>query len=79
LPDPAESMGELGSTGDGDIPDPPMLFARAIAVLDPLPRVDQRGAELLVAEWGTDMRRFRTARVEHGADPVQMCNPWLRL
>jgi transposase len=38
-----------------------MPFAQAIAVLDTLPGVNQRGAELLVAEWGTDMRRFGTA------------------
>jgi transposase len=38
-----------------------MPFAQAIAVLDTLPGVDQRGAELLVAEWGTDMQRFGTA------------------
>ena len=38
-----------------------MPFTQAIAVLDTIPGVDQRGAELLVAEWGTDMRRFGTA------------------
>ncbi len=32
-----------------------------MTVLDTIPRVDQRGAELLVAEWGTDMSRFGTA------------------
>jgi transposase len=61
LPDPAERRGAMASTGDGDILDPPRLFAPAIAVLDTLPGVDRRGAELLVAEWGTDMRRFGTA------------------
>jgi transposase len=30
-------------------------------VLDTIPGVDQRGAELLVAAWGTDMGRFGTA------------------
>jgi transposase len=30
-------------------------------VLDTIPGVDQRGAELLVAEWGIDMGRFETA------------------
>jgi transposase len=38
-----------------------MPYTQAIAVLDTIPGVDQRGAELLVAEWGTDMRRFGTA------------------
>ena len=36
-------------------PDTPMTLARAVTVLD------QRGAELLVAEWGIDMTRFGTA------------------
>jgi transposase len=61
LPDPAESMGEVASPGDEEIPDPPLRFAQAIAVLDSIPGVDQRGAERLVAEWGTDRRRFGTA------------------
>jgi transposase len=39
----------------------PLTFARAVAVLDTMPGVDHRGAELLVAEWGTDMARFGTA------------------
>jgi len=30
-------------------------------VLDTIPGVDQRGGELLVAEWGIDMARFGTA------------------
>jgi transposase len=38
-----------------------MRFAPAIAVLDTSPGVDQRGAELLVVEWGTDRGRFGTA------------------
>jgi transposase len=37
-----------------------MMFRRAIMVLDTIPGVDQRGAELLVAEWGIDMGRFAT-------------------
>jgi transposase len=59
--DPTESMAEVASPGAGELPDPPMRFAQAIAVLDTMPGVDQRGAELLVAEWGTDMGRFGTA------------------
>jgi transposase len=55
-----------GEEPDGNIsaPDPvtsPLPFARAVSVLDTIPGVDQRGAELLVAEWGTDMGRFGTA------------------
>src|ERR671922_308658 len=54
---------DLAGTTDGvwDAPGPPMPYTQAIAVLDTIPGVDQRGAELLVAEWGTDMRRFGTA------------------
>jgi transposase len=56
-------LSDLAGTIDGeqDASGPPMPFAQAIAVLDTIPGVDQRGAELLVAEWGTDMRRFGTA------------------
>jgi transposase len=39
-----------------------MPFAQAIAVLDTISGVDQRGAEWLIAEWGTDRQRFGTAR-----------------
>jgi transposase len=38
-----------------------MTFARAVSMLDTIPGVNQRGAELLVAEWGSDMGRFGTA------------------
>jgi transposase len=59
--DLAGATGEMGSAGNREAPLLPMPFAQAIAVLDTIPGVDQRGAELLVAEWGTDMRRFGTA------------------
>jgi transposase len=39
----------------------PLPFPRAVSMLDTIPGVDQRGAELLVAEWGTAMTRFGTA------------------
>jgi len=42
-------------------PQPPLTFARAVSLLDTIPGVNQRGAELLVAEWGIDMTRFGTA------------------
>ena len=42
-------------------PQEPLTFAQALSLLDTIPGVDQRGAELLVAEWGTDMARFGTA------------------
>jgi transposase len=64
LPPPANlarATGEVGSEASQDAPSSPLSFAQAIAVLDTIPGVDQRSAELLVAEWGTDMGRFGTA------------------
>jgi transposase len=57
----ARATGEVGSEASQEAPSSPLAFAQAIAVLDTIPGVDQRSAELLVAEWGTDMRRFGTA------------------
>jgi transposase len=37
-----------------------MTFARAVDVPDTIPGVNQRGGEMLVAEWGIDMARFGT-------------------
>jgi transposase len=42
-------------------PGTPISFSQAVAILDTMPGVDRRGAEVLVAEWGTDMARFGTA------------------
>jgi transposase len=39
-----------------------MPFAQAIAVLGTISGADQRGAEWLIAEWGTDMQSFGMAR-----------------
>jgi transposase len=36
-------------------------LAQAVTVLDTVPGVDQRGADLLVAAWGVDLARFGTA------------------
>ena len=60
-PNLAGTTGEVASAGNRDAPGPPMPFTQAIALLDTIPGVNQRGAELLVAEWGTDMSRFGTA------------------
>jgi transposase len=42
---------------------PPLTFTRAVEllVLDTMPGIDQRGAEVIVAEIGIDMARFETA------------------
>jgi transposase len=40
---------------------PPLTFTRAVELLDTIPGIDQRGAEVIVAESGIDMSRFETA------------------
>jgi transposase len=40
---------------------PTLTFPRAVALLDTIPGIDQRGAEESVAEIGSDMARFETA------------------
>src|SRR5215467_7875250 len=39
----------------------PLTFTRAVALLDTIPGIDQRGAEVIVTEIGMDMARFETA------------------
>jgi transposase len=61
---PAVSPGATGEAGPGASPEvasAPMTFAQAVTLLDTIPGVNQRGSELLVAEWGIDMGRFGTA------------------
>jgi transposase len=53
--------GEVGSPSELTGPNAPLTYAQAVTVLDTIPGVDQRGGELLVAEWGIDMARFGTA------------------
>ena len=40
---------------------PTLTFTRAVELLDTIPGIDQRGAEVIVAEIGIDMSRFETA------------------
>jgi transposase len=57
-PEPASEVGRPAT------PEPtgaPLTCAHAVALLDTIPGVNQRGGELLVAEWGIDMARFGTA------------------
>jgi transposase len=61
---PAETAGRADEAGRVPEPDPPTSprpLAQAVTVLDTLPGVDQRGAEVLVAAWGVDMARLGTA------------------
>ena len=52
---PAEHAADPGSASA------PMTFPQAVNVLATSPGVNQRRAELLVAEWGIDMVRVGTA------------------
>lgn len=62
-----EPSSELPSPSAATCPPPPsdmspaLTFTRAIELLDTIPGVDQRGAEVIVAEIGIDMSRFETA------------------
>jgi transposase len=53
--------GEAGSAAAPEVASAPLTFAQAVTLLDTIPGVNQRGGELLVAEWGIDMARFGTA------------------
>ena len=44
------------------VPGQPLSFNQAIALLDTIPGVNQRTAEVIVAELGTDMSRFPTVK-----------------
>jgi transposase len=62
-----EPSSEVTSPSAATCPTPPpemspaLTFTRAIELLDTIPGVDQRGAEVIVAEIGIDMSRFETA------------------
>jgi transposase len=61
---PTDAIGRLegaGSPAALGSPPRPMPFAQAVIVLDTMPGVNQRGAELWVAEMGVEMARFGTA------------------
>jgi transposase len=61
LPPPSASSATADSAAEPAVPDAPLTFTRAIALLDTIPGVDRRGAERWVAETGIDMARFGTA------------------
>jgi transposase len=54
-----------------DGPKVPLSYQQAIALLDSIPGVNQRSAEIFIAEVGTDMQRFPTA--QHLASWVGIC------
>ena len=49
------------STVSPPVASPTLTFTRAVELLDTIPGIDQRGAEVIVAEIGIDMSRFETA------------------
>jgi transposase len=55
---PSSAAPDVSSAAD--LP-PPLTFTRAAELLDTIPGVNQRGAEMIVAEIGIDMARFGTA------------------
>jgi len=57
------SAGAAEGSGGLMAPEPPatLTFTRAVELLDTIPGVNQRGAELIRAEIGVDMTRFGTA------------------
>ena len=54
-----------------DGPKVPLSFQQAVALLDSIPGINQRIAEIFIAEVGTDMQRFPTA--QHLASWVGIC------
>jgi transposase len=55
-PPQASVIGAPALTGSA-----PLTFTRAVELLDTIPGIDQRGAEVIVPEIGIDMSRFETA------------------
>jgi transposase len=49
------------STVSPPVASPTLTLTRAVELLDTIPGIDQRGAEVIVAEIGIDMSRFETA------------------
>jgi transposase len=52
-------------------PETPLSYTAAVQLLDPIPGIAERGAQAILAEIGTDMRRFATAG--HLASWAGMC------
>jgi len=57
-PDTAQGTEDGSITGEGK---PPLTWLEAVALLDTIPGVNQRTAEMMLAEMGLDMSRFPTA------------------
>jgi hypothetical protein len=64
--DASRGGGHDGSGAERRLPGAPLTFSRAVTVWDTIPGVDRRGAEPLVAEWGTDMAQGSRERHNTG-------------
>lgn len=60
--DPADPPEQEASGGSPTAPRAPLQATEAVALLDTIPGIDQRVAEIIVAELGLDMSRFPTAQ-----------------
>ena len=60
VPTAAEAVEEISLPTAPETP-PVLTFTHAVELLDTIPGVDRRGAELMLAEVGIDMTRFETA------------------
>src|SRR6266487_1897424 len=58
---PATGGSAMGTAVDESPPAAPLPCTQAVTILESIPGVDRRGAELLVAEWGIEMARLGTA------------------
>src|SRR5262249_31389909 len=59
--EPARSAPALADVPAPPKPLPPFTFTRAVELLDTIPGINQRGAEMIIAEIGIAMARFGTA------------------
>jgi transposase len=53
---------EGGPSPEGPVAAEPLSYTAAVSILDSIPGVNQRTAEVIVAEFGTDMSRFPTEK-----------------
>lgn len=65
-PEPTDGSASSDQPGqpDSSVPTepPPLSWTEAVALLDTIPGVDERVAEVMLAEMGLDMRQFPTAK-----------------
>lgn len=66
-----EKRGEVDSTTSDQNQTPPLSYRQAVELLDTIPGVNQRIAEIILAEVGLDMSRFASAN--HLASWAGMC------